>query len=315
MSTNSKESTERLKGIIKGKSKLSGQERQSSGDRTKLKRRIEELSMSIQLKKMRLKQMKEIRSLTESHPIDVQQEQQDSTASTKSFIELPPAPRAQPVLKPKTRAKVDLPQVVATLLKTTSTLSKPQLCFEVSDEAAAFNMRILRENKFDLEKILNSHPSVTSYGSEFKSVEELEPLLQYHPRWKDLKTKLTEGAAFPVKAIDDDIRLQDLEEMKKRGNHKSAKIHEDHLASAFQKEIEKGWIFILPDEEATNIPGLELAPMGVAEQLGVSATGDFVSKLRITHDLSFPQKISGESINSRVNEELLEPCMFGHTLL
>ena len=67
--------------------------------------------------------------------------------------------------------------------------------------------------------------------------------------------------------------------MKKRGNHKSAKIHEDHLASAFQKEIEKGWIFILPDEEATNIPGLELAPMGVAEQLGVSATGDFVSKL------------------------------------
>ena len=66
-----------------------------------------------------------------------------------------------------------------------------------------------------------------------------------------MKTKLQEGAVFSVNELDDDIHLQDLEEMKKRGNHKSAKTHEDHLASAFKKEIEKGWIFILLlDEEA-----------------------------------------------------------------
>ena len=69
------------------------------------------------------------------------------------------------------------------------------------------------------------------------------------------------------------------------------------------------------ENEIKNIPDLELAPMGVADQLGVSATGEFVSKLRVTHDLSFPQAVSGESINSRVKDEDLEPCMFGHTLL
>ena len=55
--------------------------------------------------------------------------------------------------------------------------------------------------------------------------------------------------------------------------------------------------------------------MGVADQLGIDSNGEFVSKLRITHDLSFPGAVSGESINSRIREGELEPCMFGHTLL
>ena len=91
-------------------------------------------------------------------------------------------------------------------------------------------------------------------------------------------------------------------EMKKRGKHKSAEKYEEHLSFDFKKEVEKGWIVLLPDEETTNIPSLELAPMGVADQLGISATGEFVSKLRITHDLSFPQIVSGESVNSRVEK-------------
>ena len=35
----------------------------------------------------------------------------------------------------------------------------------------------------------------------------------------------------------------------------------------------------------------------------------------MTHDLSFPGKVLEESVNSRVVKEILEPCMFGHTLL
>ena len=54
--------------------------------------------------------------------------------------------------------------------------------------------------------------------------------------------------------------------------------------------------------------------MGVAELLGVSETGEFIEKLRITHDLSFPAAISNQSVNSRVNEDELEPCMFGKAL-
>ena len=176
-------------------------------------------------------------------------------------------------------------------------------------------MKLLRDQDFNLENILNSEPNITSYGSEFKPVPELEPLLHLHPRWSEMKKKLLEGATFPVIKLDDETRLQDIEAMKIRGNHKSAQIHEKYLADAFKKEVEKGWILILPDEEASNIPGLEIAPMGVADQLGISATGQFVSKLRVTHDLSFPQAVSGESLNSRVEKDQLEPCMFGHTLL
>ena len=55
--------------------------------------------------------------------------------------------------------------------------------------------------------------------------------------------------------------------------------------------------------------------MGVAEQLGVTASGDFEPKLRVTHDLSFPGAYSNESINSRVLKDQLEPCMFGHAFI
>jgi len=54
--------------------------------------------------------------------------------------------------------------------------------------------------------------------------------------------------------------------------------------------------------------------MGVLGQLGVSKTGEFIKKVRITHDLSFPAAISNQSVNSRVNEDELEPCMFGKAL-
>ena len=55
--------------------------------------------------------------------------------------------------------------------------------------------------------------------------------------------------------------------------------------------------------------------MVVAEQLGVSATGEFVPKKRLTRDLSFPGSYSGKSVNSRILTEKLEPCMFGNNLL
>ena len=58
-----------------------------------------------------------------------------------------------------------------------------------------------------------------------------------------------------------------------------------------------------------------MSPMGVSEQIGVSETGKFVPKKILTHDLSFPGVKSDHSINSRVKDNNLEPCMFGHTFL
>ena len=55
--------------------------------------------------------------------------------------------------------------------------------------------------------------------------------------------------------------------------------------------------------------------MGVAEQLGVTSSGTFETKRRVTHDLSFAGECSEESVNSRMDTEEWEPCMFGHALL
>ena len=72
---------------------------------------------------------------------------------------------------------------------------------------------------------------------------------------------------------------------------------------------------VLLKEDVLEIPGIEISPLGVADQLRIDKTGEFVKHLRITHDLYFQDKYSGELVNSRVNTCNLEPCMFGHTFL
>lgn len=211
---------------------------------------------------------------------------------------------------------VSFPAVVEKLLQKKEQMFPPKFRFDICKEAAEFNFDLLKENNFELEKLLNpTDKCVTSYGSEFKSVEDLAELLHRHPRWEAMKEKLEKGCDFPVEDLDDNIRKQDVKEALHRGNHKSAEKHAAHLEKAISKEIKKGWNLLLLEEHAMQIPDLEISPMGVAEQLGVSETGEFVEKLRITHDLSFPGIISNESVNSRVRKEELEPIMFGHALL
>ena len=182
-------------------------------------------------------------------------------------------------------------------------------------EAAERNYAKLQQRQFDLESILRTRDkSILSYGSEFKSTSELEALLFRHPRWKALKERLENGAKFPIDDISERQRVGDLTGRLARGNHKSAQDHQDFLAAALKKEIAKGWLLPLPASRAEEIPQLEMAPMGVAVHLGIDANGEYVSKERITHDLSFPGAATGESINSRVQVNELEPCMFGHML-
>ena len=52
--------------------------------------------------------------------------------------------------------------------------------------------------------------------------------------------------------------------------------------------------------------------MGVADQLTISALGEVIQKDRVTHDLSFPGKFLGESINSMIDEDSLFDLIYGH---
>ena len=112
-----------------------------------------------------------------------------------------------------------------------------------------------------------------------------------------------------LKEFTEEERLEDVSSCVSRGNHVSAKVHTLFLSDALSKEIKKGWGILLPLDKARHILELVLSPMGVAEQLGISETGTFIPKKRLTHDLSFPGKISGESVNSQVIKESLELCV------
>ena len=98
---------------------------------------------------------------------------------------------------------------------------------------------------------------------------------------------LTHSANFKLKQLPESFRLlvQDLEVAFAEGNHKSAKLNEEFLANALEKDLNKGWIVILPDIKYKRIPGLILNPMGVVCRLGISPSGEFFEKKRITHDL------------------------------
>lgn len=207
-------------------------------------------------------------------------------------------------------------EALRTLLGKTYEMQEPKFKFEPTQEAADFNFNLLKQNGFDLDSLLNTEKtSVTSYGSEFKPTEDLELLLKYHPRWNALKQRLEEALNFPLEDLDEDLRIKDLQAAFARGNHKSAEKHHEFLADAILKEIKKGWLLALPDETHEEIPDIILNPMGVAEHVGVTAGGTFEVKERNTHDLSFPGKVSGTSVNSRIIEEQMEPCMFGYAIL
>ena len=237
------------------------------------------------------------------------------------IVELPPVVANPPMAKPKSEnpynKKGSVAAAIEFLLNRPKTnLLQPTLRFDVNKEAAQYNLELLRKNNYDLTKLCNIQDrSSTSYGSEFKDITVLEKLFYQHPRWQKLKSQLTSGVDFNLKDLDDDIRREDVRQAFARGNHKSASKNEEFLEKALEKEILKGWNLILPGDCFEEIPELVLNPMGVATHIGINEDGKFLPKNRVTHDLSFPGKISGESVNSRVQSKFLEPCMFSYVFL
>ena len=236
----------------------------------------------------------------------------------KNQMKLPPLPLST-VVKPSSDDPYSstswLPQKIESLLNSRESLVPSKFIFEVTPEAAYKNYELLNSNNFQLDTLLNPQEKcITNYGSEFKPVEELEGLWSKHPRWKDLKVRLSQGCDYPISDIAEKDRMGDLRDRINRGNHKSATRHEIFLGEAMKKEVKKGWAILIHEKDADKIPDLEISPMGIAEHLGIAENGEYVDKLRVTHDLSCPGAYSKESINSRVDKDKLEPIMFGHCL-
>jgi hypothetical protein len=67
-------------------------------------------------------------------------------------------------------------------------------------------------------------------------------------------------------------------------------------------------------DKVTRIPNACLAPMNIMHQFTLNASGNIVDRERLTHDQSFKLQ-SGTSVNSRVDTDKLQRCMYGRCLM
>jgi len=187
--------------------------------------------------------------------------------------------------------------------------------FENNREAAKYNTKLIKHTDYDFEKCLNKQKgSMLSAGSEFRNIQKIRKLLQYHEDWPEIRDIISIGCDYQLQPeTDEETRLSDLQAMIARGNHKSAKKHDATLVKAFTKEIQKGWLLPITVESLTKVKHLSIIPLGVAEQFSIDENGERITKRRVTHDASFPAP-SGISVNNKVIEALLQDCIYGQCL-
>lgn len=193
-------------------------------------------------------------------------------------------------------------------------MKKPEFSFKLTSEAAEKNFMVMRKYDYSLEKALAAQKGRTplEYGSEFKTVEELQPIFRNHPLWDGMKKNLTTGAIaiFPLQALPEETRLADFQAALKRGNHKGAQKKPDLLLELVGKDVIHGYDLPLPLSKLIRIPGTVLAPMNIQAQNTIDEFGRIISKDRLTHDQSFD--FSPESsVNSRVDWDKLLPVRYG----
>ena len=101
-----------------------------------------------------------------------------------------------------------------------------------------------------------------------------------------------------------------------RGYHKSyhSELNLAALYKAIRKEIDHRWALPLTLEPLQNIQNVGVVPLGDAEQFSINEKGERYIKRRVTHECSFSGP-SGISVNNRVQQEPLQPCVYGLFLI
>ena len=124
-------------------------------------------------------------------------------------------------------------------------LSKSQIKFEWSPSAMRFNSDLLESVNFDLGKLISQNPSSEiGYGSEFRPVATLEPLLRLRPNWNRIKSFLSSGFTANFRQIDEAQCQNDNTKALRSGNHKSTLKQIQMLTKIVRKEVHLGYQFV-----------------------------------------------------------------------
>jgi hypothetical protein len=196
--------------------------------------------------------------------------------------------------------------------------SKSPIRFEMSEQASAHNAEVLRAVDFDLGRLILEHGSSTlGFGSEFRKVSELRPLIGRHPHFPRLEKLLTEGMQYVFdRELSEGERDDEVTAMLARGNHKSAKTEQSRVGELLAKDVTHGFTIPLPLAVVKMIPGAMVQPLGLVQQWTVGQDGERKAKFRLTQDLSFStdRKSKPTSINARVDMSAYVDMVYGWCL-
>ena len=193
--------------------------------------------------------------------------------------------------------------------------ARAPLTFENNDEAAERNEVVLRSVGYDLEKLISENLGTTlGYGSEFRPITQLKPLIGGHPHFAELSRVLKFGMSYVFsKELDALTKLSELQVLLKRGNHKSAQEFPDRVSALLTKDVTHGFAIPIPVRIIKQIPNAAIQPLGLAHQWSIDEKGKRVDKWRMTQDLSFSSSRVGipVSINSRIDMSAYVEMIYG----
>jgi len=197
--------------------------------------------------------------------------------------------------------------------------TRPPFKFKASAEAADYNGKLLARAGFDVGRVLDANgQSTLGYGCEFRSPDQLQPLLGRHRNFALLRDLLTEGMSYYYKAeLSEAERVEELDALLARGNHKSATEAGKHVTALLEKDVTHGFSVPIPIDIIRLIPGAAVQPLGMVVQQTLDEKGEPKVKRRLTQDLSFssnPHPAPPRSINKRVDMAMYPEMVFGWCL-
>jgi hypothetical protein len=102
----------------------------------------------------------------------------------------------------------------------------------------------------------------------------------------------------------------DIEDALAFGNHKGMSQKPELLKKLVWKDVKYGYSLPITLSSVQLIPGLCMAPMNIMAQNTLDEFGRIIPKDQLTHDQSW-KWLSGTSVNSRVQKDLLQACSYG----
>jgi hypothetical protein len=163
----------------------------------------------------------------------------------------PPGPYLMKAIRLVVAAQAKVPQ-------------SPPTWFDASEEAARHNSGLLQACHYDITRFLAKHQDSTlAFGSEFRPLEQLQTILGGHPTFPFYKDVLAQGIPFHFcQKLSEDQRLDKLDKMAARGNHKSAQNNEAKVKGLLRKNVLHGFLLPVDPANVGKLKGAMVQPVG-----------------------------------------------------